>query len=86
MKIKLKCIFEVFIINYNVLGHLKSCIKSIYNSDINSEFEIIIIDNNSPEPIDIFSDSDNLKIIQFFLKLKKEYYYLFILLKFNYFN
>ena len=56
---------SIIIINYNVLDHLKSCIKSIYNSDIKSEFEIIIIDNNSPEPIDFPNDKDNLSIIQF---------------------
>ncbi len=56
---------SIIIINYNVLDHLKSCIKSIYNSDIKSEFEIIIIDNNSPEPIDITNDKENLRIIQF---------------------
>ena len=56
---------SIIIINYNVLDHLKSCIKSIYNSDIKSEFEIIVIDNNSPEPIDFPNDKDNLRIIQF---------------------
>ena len=56
---------SIIIINYNVWGHLKSCIKSIYNSDIKSDFEIIVIDNNSPEPIDFPNSKDNLKIIQF---------------------
>ena len=56
---------SIIIINYNVWDHLKSCIKSIYNSDIKSKFEIIIIDNNSPEPIDFPNDKDNLRIIQF---------------------
>ena len=56
---------SIIIINYNVLDHLKSCLKSIYNSDILSEFEIIVIDNNSPEPIDFSDDENKLKIIQF---------------------
>ena len=56
---------SIIIINYNVLGYLESCIESIYNSDIKSEFEVIIVDNNSPEPINISYNEDNLRIIQF---------------------
>ena len=38
---------SIIIVNYNVLCFLKECIKSIYNSDLKQNFEIIIIDNNS---------------------------------------
>ena len=43
---------SIIIINYNVSKHLKSCIDSIYDSDIKSPFEIIIVDNNSTELLD----------------------------------
>ena len=57
---------SIIIVNYNVLSFLKECIKSIYNSDLKQNFEIIIIDNNSPEPLlGSFDKNDNIKIYQF---------------------
>ena len=57
---------SIIIVNYNVLCFLKECIKSIYNSDLKQNFEIIIIDNNSPEPLlGSFDKNDNIKIYQF---------------------
>ena len=57
---------SIIIVNYNVLSFLKECIKSIYNSDLKQNFEIIIIDNNSPEPLlGSFDKNDNIKIYHF---------------------
>ena len=57
---------SIIIVNYNVLSFLKECIKSIYNSDLKQNFEIIIIDNNSPEPLlGSFNKNDNIRVYQF---------------------
>ena len=59
---------SIIIINYNVSKYLQSCIDSIYNSGINSPFELIVVDNNSTELLDIQllqnNKSDNFKFIQ----------------------
>lgn len=59
---------SIIIINYNVSKYLQSCIDSIYNSEINSPFELIVVDNNSTELLDIQllqnNKSDNFKFIQ----------------------
>ena len=52
---------SIIIVNYNVSKYLKSCIDSIYESDITSPFEIIIIDNNSTEALDFDILSNNKK-------------------------
>ena len=42
---------SIIIVNYNVKSYLKKCIDSIFNSIANLDFEIVIVDNNSNEPI-----------------------------------
>lgn len=41
-------ILSIIIVNYNVYDLLKNCIQSIYTIVKNVEFEIIVVDNNSP--------------------------------------
>lgn len=38
---------SIIIISYNVKSYLRQCLKSIYNSNIDIPFEIIIVDNDS---------------------------------------
>ena len=38
---------SIIIVSYNVSNYLRQCIKSIFDSDIKDELEIIIVDNNS---------------------------------------
>ena len=59
---------SIIIINYNVSKYLKSCIDSVYDSDIKYPFEIIVIDNASTEPLDISllnSEENQIKFIKF---------------------
>ena len=60
---------SIIIINYNVSKYLKSCIESIYDSDIKSQFEIIVIDNNSTESLDADLLLNNKKNQVKFIKL-----------------
>jgi len=62
-------LISIIIVNYNVSKYLKSCIDSIYESDITSPFEIIIIDNNSTEALDFDILSNNKKNKIKFIKL-----------------
>ena len=39
---------SIIIINYNTFDLVKDCINSIYNQTFNLEFEIIVVDNKSP--------------------------------------
>jgi len=61
-------LISIIIVNYNVSKYLQSCIDSIYDSEINSPFELIVVDNNSTELLDIQllrnNKSDNFKFIQ----------------------
>jgi len=60
-------LISIIIINYNVSKYLKSCIDSVYDSDIKYPFEIIVIDNASTEPLDISllnSEENQIKFIQ----------------------
>ncbi|MFH0988004.1 MAG: glycosyltransferase family 2 protein [Parcubacteria group bacterium] len=43
---------SIVILNYNSRGLVKNCIKSILESAINREYEIIVVDNNSRENIE----------------------------------
>ncbi len=38
---------SIIIVSYNVSRYLRQCINSIYQSDINSNFELIVVDNHS---------------------------------------
>ena len=38
---------SIIIVSYNVSRYLRQCINSIYQSDINSDFELIVVDNHS---------------------------------------
>lgn len=40
---------SIVIVNYNTSEHLRSCLASIYKYTENIEFEVIIVDNNSPK-------------------------------------
>jgi len=40
---------SIVIVNYNVKYFLKQCIQSIYNSDYDKPYEIIVVDNNSQD-------------------------------------
>ncbi len=42
-------ILSIIIVNYNVYEDVKTCIRNIYNSLRIDLFEIIVIDNNSPD-------------------------------------
>jgi GT2 family glycosyltransferase len=46
MKIKL----SIIIVNWNSLGYLRKCLTSIYEHVRDLSFEIIVVDNASPEP------------------------------------
>lgn len=39
---------SIVIVNYNTEEHLKSCLESIFSVTANLDFEVIVIDNNSP--------------------------------------
>lgn len=41
-------VLSVIIVNYNTTEHLRSCLDSIFKYTANIEFEVIIVDNNSP--------------------------------------
>ncbi len=48
---------SIVIVNYNTSEHLRSCLDSIYKFTKDIEYEIIIVDNNSPErDIEDFKD------------------------------
>jgi len=38
---------SVVIVNYNVAYFLEQCLSSVYNSEVNFEFEVFVVDNNS---------------------------------------
>jgi len=40
---------SIIIVSYNVCGFLQNCLKSIFDSNIDHAFEIIIVDNNSTD-------------------------------------
>jgi GT2 family glycosyltransferase len=40
---------SVILVNWNSLGYLRECLDSIYKNTTGISFEIIIVDNNSPE-------------------------------------
>lgn len=40
---------SIIIVNYNSSGLLKGCLESIIASNLNIEYEIIVVDNNSPD-------------------------------------
>lgn len=40
---------SIIIVNYNVYDLLKNCIQSIYSNIKDVDYEIIVVDNNSPE-------------------------------------
>ena len=40
---------SVIIISYNVKSYLRQCLKSIYDSKLESQVEVIVIDNDSFE-------------------------------------
>ena len=40
---------SIIIVNYNVYSDVKICIESIYKYINNIDFEIIVVDNNSPD-------------------------------------
>ena len=46
MKMKL----SIIIVNWNALGYLRKCLTSIYEHVRDLSFEIIVVDNASPEP------------------------------------
>lgn len=41
---------SIIIVNWNSVDYLRECLLSIYNFTHNVEFEVIIVDNASPEP------------------------------------
>jgi len=57
---------SIVIVNYNVKDFLRNCLDSIYNSDTNLIFEIIVVDNNSHD--DSFEELSKLyKDVKFIL-------------------
>lgn len=56
---------SIVIVNYNVKYFLKQCIQSIYNSDFDHSYEIIVVDNNShDDSLDMLSeDFPDVKVI-----------------------
>jgi len=41
---------SIIIVNWNSLGYLRKCLKSIYEHVRDLSFEVIVVDNASPEP------------------------------------
>jgi GT2 family glycosyltransferase len=45
----IKTAFTIIIVNWNNKNILRDCLESIYNTQINYSFEIIVVDNNSED-------------------------------------
>lgn len=45
---------SIIILNYKMRGLIKNCLKAILESEINVEYEIIVVDNNSGDGIEEF--------------------------------
>lgn len=43
---------SIIILNYKMKGLVKNCIKSVFESELNIPFEIIVVDNNSNDSIE----------------------------------
>ena len=43
---------SIIILNYKMRGLVKNCLKAILESEINTEYEIIVVDNNSDDNIE----------------------------------
>jgi GT2 family glycosyltransferase len=41
---------SIIIVNWNSLGYLRKCIRSVYEHARGASFEIVVVDNASPEP------------------------------------
>jgi GT2 family glycosyltransferase len=57
---------SIIIVNWNSVDYLRECLRSIYEFTHNLEFEIIIVDNASPEPDvdELLKDFPAIKIIK----------------------
>ncbi len=44
-----KMTLSIIIVNWNSLGHLRKCLRSVYEHVRNLSFEVIVVDNASPE-------------------------------------
>lgn len=45
-------LISIIIVNYNSAGFLKSCLESIFRSDVSTKYEVIVVDNAStPDPL-----------------------------------
>lgn len=40
---------SVIIVSYNTIDHIMNCIDSVYNKTKDIDFEIVVVDNNSPD-------------------------------------
>lgn len=60
---------SIVIVNYNVKDFLKNCLESIYNSNTNLQFEVIVVDNNSHD--DSFDELSQLYSDVNFILLKE---------------
>ncbi|TAL68010.1 MAG: glycosyltransferase family 2 protein [Bacteroidetes bacterium] len=63
-----KCDISLIILNYNSSDYTLSCIKSIFDTSSNDNYEIIIVDNNSRldefEKISSLDYNNNVKIVR----------------------
>ncbi len=55
---------SIIIVNYNTEQLTKDCINSIYNKTQNIKFEIIVVDNNSPDGINYLDKDSRIKLIK----------------------
>lgn len=58
---------SVIIVNYNTTIHIRNCLESIIKFTEDVKYEIIIVDNNSPER-DIEALSTEYKCVKFFMR------------------
>lgn len=60
-----KQLLSIVIVNYNTYSFLKKCLASIIENSSDIDYEIIVVDNNSPEKdiLDVRNDFSQVKLI-----------------------